>query len=94
MQAEVALLVDSETPLETLRQVALEVARKCPYALQEKAPEVKLRGLSRDDMKAEISFWTLGIHYEEAVYFLYEELHHSLEAAGVKLAKERRKESV
>lgn len=94
VQAEIALLVDSETPLETLRQVALEVAQKCPYAIQEKLPEVKLKGLSRDDIKAEISIWTLGIHYEESIFFLYEELHHALEAAGVKLAKERRKESV
>ncbi|MBL7825703.1 MAG: mechanosensitive ion channel [Saprospiraceae bacterium] len=94
VQAEAALLVNSDTSLEKLRQVVMAVAEKCPFAIQEKQPEVKVRGISRDDMKVEIAVWTLGITYEDTQFFLYEELHRAFEAEGIVLAKERRKESV
>lgn len=94
VQAEVALLIDSETPLEKIRTIVDTVAADCPFALTGKAAEVKIRGISRDDMKVEIAVWTLGSSYEDTIFYLYEALQRAFEAADINLAKERRKESV
>lgn len=94
VQAEASLLLNSDTPLELLRETVTAVVAECPTAVRSKAAEVKIRGLSRDDMKVEISAWTTGEHYEETMYYLYEALKISFASKGIELAKERRKESV
>ncbi len=94
VQAEVSLLVNTNASLEKLRAVADEVAARCPHALPGRAAAVQLAGITRDDMKAQIAVWTMGESYEETMNFLYEELKRSLEAAGIELAKERRRENL
>ena len=88
---DVVCIIDtSQTATETNEQTVFKEVAK----VEEKQPEVKVRGISRDDMKVEIAVWTLGITYEDTQFFLYEELHRAFEAEGIVLAKERRKESV
>lgn len=94
VQVEVALLVNCDTSLSSLRQVAEEIAAACPWALKEKPASVQISGVSRDDMKAQIGFWTTGAHYEDALAYLYEALRPSCDKSGIALAKERRKESI
>lgn len=94
VQAELSLLVNSETPLGKLRQTIASVTETCPYALKGKEAEVKIRGISRDDMKVEVSVWTTGEHYEDAMYFLYEAVRNAFVVEGIELAKERRREAL
>jgi small conductance mechanosensitive channel len=94
VQAEITLLVNINTPIELLRSVAAEVAAKCPYAVAEKTSEVQLSGITRDDMKAEISIWTTGQYYDNTIHYMYETLKHEFGVQGIELAKERRKDIV
>lgn len=94
VQVEVAILVTCDTSLEALREVAEEIALACPWSDKDKHASVQISGISRDDMKAQIAFWTTGAHYEDALSYLYEALRPSCDKAGIGLAKERRKESI
>lgn len=94
VQVEITLLMDIETPLDQLRNTVKEVAEKCPWAIPDREPEVQVLGISRDDIKVEISILTLGQHYEKTMFFMYEELLHSFDADDISLAKERRRESL
>lgn len=94
VQMEVAILLDGENDLTTVRAAADAAAQRCPWRLPEHETEVVITGLSRDDMKAEISWWTTGEHYLKTADFAHEALKEEFAARGVKVAKERRKESV
>ncbi len=94
VEVEAVLLLNSNTSLEKLRQVVETVAKECTFALPGKAPEVKVRGISRDDLKVEISVWAKGEDNEEATFFLYEALLNAFSSSGIELAKERRRETL
>ncbi len=94
VQAQISLLVDAETSLQTLRQIAAEVAGRCKHTLSDHPSTVQLSGMNRDDIKIDVGCWTSGQHYNETMDFLYEELKKAFDANGIKLAKERRKQSV
>lgn len=94
VQVEIILLLDIETPLDQLRSTVNEVAEKCPWSIPDRTPEVQLLGISRDDIKVEISVMTLGQHYEKTMFFLYEELLRAFDADEISLAKERRRETI
>ena len=94
VQVELSLLLSSATPLNTLREIVAAVVSRCTTALPNRAPEVKIKGISRDDMKVEISVWTKGEHYEETSFFLYEAIRSAFTEAGIELAKERRRETI
>lgn len=94
VQAEVTMLVSPSTPMDTLQRAAEAAAQNCPYVMQDKDVSVKVAGITRDDMKVQIGVCVLGQHHEDTVNHLWEQLHTTLAAAGIDLAKERRKESV
>lgn len=94
LQAEITVLLSAKTQLDKLQAAVEAAASKCPYALHGKGVEVKVRGISRDDLKAELAIWTLGEHYEEAINQFFEALRASFEELGIELAKERRREKV
>ncbi len=94
VQIEISLLLNPKTPLEWLRATVAEVASRCPYALPDRPASVQIAGINRDDMKAQVAVWTMGEHYDDALSFMYEELKSVFEAAGIELAKERRKEGL
>jgi len=94
VEVEVVVLLNSNTSLDKLRQVVEAVAADCPFALPGKAPEVKVLGISRDDMKVEIAVWAKGEDNEEATFFLHEALKQAFSTAGIELAKERRRETI
>lgn len=94
VQVEVALLLDGDNDLGTVRAAVNSAARRCPWLVAEREPEVVITGLSRDDMKAEVSWWTLGEHYTKTADFMHEALKVEFAGMGVKIAKERRKENV
>lgn len=94
VQVEVRVLVDSKTPLNLIREAAEEAAARCPWVLEGRSPEVVVSGLSRDDMKADVAWWTLGEHYIETLDFIYEALREAFETRGIHMAKERRRESM
>jgi small conductance mechanosensitive channel len=94
VQVDASFLLSSATSLEKLRQSVSEVAERCPTVLPGKEPEVRIKGISRDDMKVEVSLWTKGEHYEDTSFYLYEALKTKFEAEGIELAKERRRESM
>lgn len=94
IQAEATMLVMPDTPVEKLRASAAQVAEKCPGTIPGYTPQVQITGISRDDMKVTIGCWTTGLHYEDAVNYLYEALQSSFVANGIQLAKERRKDNL
>lgn len=94
VQAEITLLLQPGTSLEKLQQAATEAATQCPHALPGKDVDVKVAGITRDDMKAQISVWALGQHHDDTLNHLYEALRNTLGAAGIELAKERRRDVV
>lgn len=94
VQAEVCLLVQANTSMEKLQQAGQEAAVHCPHALPGKKVEVKVSGITRDDMKAQLAVWTLGQHYEDTMNHFYEALRDAFTQAGIELAKERRKDVV
>lgn len=94
IQVEVALLVNSQTSLEVLRMAAQEVVGNWQYTLKGTSAHVTVKGITRDDMKAEIGCWVMGEHYEDTVGYMYEALKTACAKHGIELAKERRKESV
>jgi small conductance mechanosensitive channel len=94
VQAEISLLLGSNTSMAALRDIVASVVRDCPTATPDKAPDVRIKGVSRDDMKVEVSVWTPGQHYEETSFYLYEALRNAFVAAGIELAKERRREAL
>ncbi len=94
VQAEVILLINSDTNYDLLRAMSEEVVARCPYTLRGSHADVKIVGISRDDMKVQIACKTLGENYEETMHFLYENLKIAFDAAGINLAKERRREEI
>lgn len=94
VQAEITLLLHGSTALDKVQVAAQEAAAKCPFALPDRAIEVKVAGITRDDMKTQVAVWTMGQHYEETLNHFYEALRSSFQEAGIELAKERRKETV
>lgn len=94
VQVEVSILIDGHTPLPLIREAAEAAAVRCPWVVEGKAPEVVLSGLSRDDMKADIAWWTLGEHYIQTLDFIYEALREEFNKRGINMAKERRREEV
>ena len=92
MQAEVVLLVSSDTSMPLLREAADKVAAQCPWALPGRGGQVEVSGISRDDMKVEIACWINGEHYVETIHYMYEALKKTFDEMGVVLAKERRRE--
>jgi hypothetical protein len=56
--------------------------------------DVKVAGITRDDMKTIMAVWTLGQYHDDTVNHFYEALRDSFNASGIELAKERRKDVV
>lgn len=94
VQAEITLLLQPNTSMEKVQQAAQEAAAKCPFALRGKNVDVKVAGITRDDMKTSISVWTLGQHYDDTITHFYEALRDAFVVSGIELAKERRKDVV
>lgn len=94
VQAEVSLLVTSQTSLEALRAAAQEAVGQWQHTLPGTEAQVTVKGISRDDMKADIGCWVSGEHYEDTLSYLFEALKTACANHGIELAKERRKESV
>lgn len=94
VQTEVAILLDSDNDMKTVRAAAEAAAARCPWRLQDRDTEVVLTGQSRDDIKAEIAWWTLGQHYVQTADYMHEALREEFAARNIKIAKERRKETV
>ncbi|MCC7507234.1 MAG: mechanosensitive ion channel [Saprospiraceae bacterium] len=94
VQAQISLLVDAETSLDTVRQITEEVVGRSAHAVPGRVPTVQVSGMSRDDVKIDIGCWTSGEHYNDTLDYLYEELKIAFDTQGIKLAKERRKQNV
>lgn len=94
VQVEIALLLQSGADLGKASQAAQRAADACPHTLADKPAEVKVAGITRDDMKTLFAIWVQGEHYEDSVNHFYEALRRELSTANIELAKERRKESV
>lgn len=94
VQVEISLLLDSATPLPLIREAATAAAGRCPWRLAGRPVEVVVSGLSRDDMKVDIAWWTMGEQYHQTLDFIHEALHEEIETRGIKLAKERRREQL
>jgi small conductance mechanosensitive channel len=94
VQAEITLLLHAGANLDKVQEAAQIAAAKCPFALTEKPVEVKISGITRDDMKTQIAVWTMGQYYEETLHHFYEALRAAFQESGIELAKERRKEAV
>lgn len=94
VQAQVTLLVDPETSLASLREIAAAVAARCPHALPDRPATVQISGITRDDLKVDLACWTTGQRYNDTLDFLHEELKTALDAGGIKLAKERRRQAM
>lgn len=94
VQVEVSILIDSGTSLALVREAAEAAAVRCPWRIAEHPTEVVISGMSLDDMKADIAWWTTGEHYIRTLDFIYEALQEEMAARGIKLAKERRREEI
>ncbi|GAB4498094.1 MAG: hypothetical protein OHK0019_32870 [Saprospiraceae bacterium] len=95
VQVEIAILINNaESDMKTVRAAADAAAARCPWRLTDRDTEVVVTGLSRDDVKAEISWWTLGENFIKTADFMHEALKEEFDARNIKIAKERRKESV
>ncbi|MBX2892924.1 MAG: mechanosensitive ion channel family protein [Saprospiraceae bacterium] len=94
VQVEIAILLDSENDVAAIREATDAAAARCPWRLADMDTEVAITGLSRDDMKAEIGWWTLGENYIKTFDYMHEALREEFAARGVKVAKERRRESI
>jgi small conductance mechanosensitive channel len=92
--AEISILVQANSSLEWLRATTEDIVSRLENVLANRKPEVKVAGITRDDMKVQIGCWVLGKHYEDTRDRLYEQIKSGFEKAGIELAKERRKESV
>lgn len=94
VQVEIEVLLQSGYPIEKIQAAASEAAALCPHVIREKPVDVWIMGVSRDDVKAEISVWTLGQHYEDTADRVHEAIRSSFGAAGIEFAKERRREAL
>jgi small conductance mechanosensitive channel len=90
---EVTVLLDSTTTLTEIREAVDAAAARCQQLLPNRPPEVVITGISRDDMKVDVGWWTLGEHYIETLDFIHEALRDAFEQRNIKLAKERRRDS-
>ena len=94
VQVEISLLLQANASLEKVQLAAQEAASKCPHAIKSRSVDVKVAGITRDDMKTTMSVWVLGQHHDDTMNHFYEALRNSFALAGIELAKERRKEVV
>ncbi|MBK8192446.1 MAG: mechanosensitive ion channel [Lewinellaceae bacterium] len=94
IQSEISLLLDSDNNLGLVREAVEAAAQRCPWRLPERDTEVVITGLSRDDMKADVSWWSLGENYIRNMDFMYEALREEFASRGIKMAKERRRETL
>lgn len=94
VQAEITLLLESDTNIAAVRAAAEAAAARCPWRLAGHETEVVVTGLSRDDMKTDVSWWCLGENYISTLDFMHEALREEFAARGIKMARERRKEMV
>ncbi len=91
---EVTLLLDSNTDLNAVREAAEAAAERCPWRLKERPSEVEVVGLTRDDIKVDVAWWTIGQHYISTSDFINRVLREEFAARGIKIAKERRRENL
>ncbi|MCB0529313.1 MAG: mechanosensitive ion channel [Saprospiraceae bacterium] len=94
IQVEVGVLLASDTNLALVREAVDAAAQRCPWRIAELPSEVVVMGISRDDMKADIAWWTLGEHYILTLDFIHEALREEFAARGISMAKERRREMI
>ena len=94
VQSNVSVLLEAESDLQRVREAAQAAAEKCPWRLENHPTVVSVTGLSRDDMEVDISWWTLGQHHAQNMESMYEALHEEFAGRGIKMAKERRWETV
>ncbi|MBK6929917.1 MAG: mechanosensitive ion channel [Saprospirales bacterium] len=94
VQVEIILLLDSDTPLPLIREAASAAADRCPWRVAGSPVDVVVSGLSRDDMKVEVAWWTMGEQYVQTMDFIHEALQTEFGARGIKMAKERRREQL
>ena len=94
VQAEITLLLQANSSLEKVQLAVQEAVTRCPHALPGRNIDIKVAGITRDDMKTSMAVWTLGQHYEDTHNHFYEALRDSFATAGIELAKERRKDVV
>ncbi|MEQ1745788.1 MAG: mechanosensitive ion channel domain-containing protein [Saprospiraceae bacterium] len=92
--AEVTLLLESSTPLALVREAAEEAAARCEWVLRDRPVDVVITGINRDDMKVDVGWWTLGDNYVATLDFIHEALRDAFEKRQIRLAKERRRESL
>lgn len=94
VQVEVSILLDSSTPLPNIREAAATAAARCPWLVEGRPAEVVISGLSRDDMKVDIGWWTTGENYIHTLDFIHEALREEFAQRGIQAAKERRREEI
>ncbi|MBK9339148.1 MAG: mechanosensitive ion channel [Lewinellaceae bacterium] len=92
--AEITVLLDSATSAPALREAVDAAAARCTLLVANRPPEVVITGISRDDMKVDIGWWTLGEHYIGTLDFIHEALRDEFETRSIRLAKERRRDAL
>lgn len=91
---EVTLLLALDTNLAAVREAAEAAAVKCPWRLHDRPAEIAVVGISRDDMKVDIAWWTTGEHYIATMDYMHEGLLQEFAERNIQLAKERRRENL
>jgi small conductance mechanosensitive channel len=94
VQVEVTILLDSNTAVSAIREATAAAAASCPWLVEGRESEVVISGISRDDMKVDIAWWTIGEHYIHTLDFIHEALREAFETRGIQVAKERRREMI
>lgn len=89
---EITLLLALDTQIPAVREAAEAAAMNCPWRLTDRGVDVVVVGLSRDDMKVDIAWWTTGEHYIDSLDFMHGALLLEFSARNIQLAKERRRE--
>ncbi len=94
IQSHVSVLLEADSDLQRVREATQAAAEKCPWRLENHPIGVSVTGISRDDLEVDISWWTLGQHHAQNMESMYETLHTEFQSRGIKVAKERRRESL
>lgn len=89
---EITLLLALDTQIPAVREAAEAAAMNCPWRLTDRSVDVVVVGLSRDDIKVDIAWWTTGEHYIDSLDFMHGALLLEFSARNIQLAKERRRE--
>jgi small conductance mechanosensitive channel len=92
VRCDVIFHLKQETSIPLVRATCDELMRRVPDTLPERGSSVMVTGYPMEAVRVAIGFWTIGKHYHDVHFKMYEEIKSAFDQVGIELSVEDRAE--